>query len=205
MISLTETSDYIRLEVDDNHIIGLSFQGNRAILDLPDKVFSRREREKVLAELEKYLHKDNALVSMSLSEKISYVIESRKFSPVFPSDVEVLTMVNDEVISITLVDLTGDIRYHSVINIAPENREFISQLHQITIQVLMRKWRESLIQTREIISSLVDTISKMQLYSGVIGSLSLLSGVVMDTPRYLMFSVIPFLFTGILALVKRTI
>ena len=96
MISLTETSDYIRLEVDDNHIIGLSFQGNRAILDLPDKVFSRREREKVLAELEKYLHKDNALVSMSLSEKISYVIESRKFSPVFPSDVEVLTMVSEQ-------------------------------------------------------------------------------------------------------------
>ena len=120
-------------------------------------------------------------------------------------EVDKTALSTDEVVSLTSIDLTGDIRYHSTSQASPDNQEFIAQIHQTAIQLLMKRWRENLILTREIISSLVKTINKVQIYSSIIGSISFLSGIVTDTPSYLMLSIIPFLATGILALIKRII
>lgn len=205
MISLTgETSEVIRIRVDDSHNIGLSFHGNRVILDLPNREMTSSLCDEVIEELEGLLGEEISPVSMSLSDKVRYVFGNRKHPPVF-GGIQVLTMVEGEVISISSIDITGDIRYHSTGNMYPRNREFYSKIHQATIQLWMKKWRDSVILTRGIISGLVETINRVQVYSSIIGSLGFLSGVITDTPSYLMVSLIPFLVTGILALVKRRI
>ena len=70
---------------------------------------------------------------------------------------------------------------------------------------MMKKWRDKITQTRDIINSLVKTLNRIQIYSSIVGALSLISGVITDTPSYLMLSLVPFIVTGTLALVKRRI
>ena len=206
MTSLTEEyTDIIQLGVDDDHGFRLNFQGNQAILDLPDIRLTSSKCDKIIAELEKLLQEERSTKKMSLSEIVKYVRENRNFPLVPPSEVEVITRVNDEVIFLTTCDLTGDIRFHSTATLSPRDHKFNSKIHQATIRLLMKKWRDKITQTRDIISSLVKTINRMQLYSSIIGALSLISGIITDTPSYLGLSLIPFLATGILALIKRTI
>jgi hypothetical protein len=206
MTSITEDpADIIQLGVDDGNIFRLTFQGNQAILDLPDIRLSNNVCDKIIAELEKLIQEESAPRTRSLSENVKYVLDNRNYSPVLPSDVEVLTRVNDRVISLTICDLTGDIRFHSTGNLSPRDHEFNSKLHQATMRLVMKKWRDKITQTREIISNIISTINKLQAYSSIIGSLSFISGIITDTPSYLVLSFITFLVTGVLALVKRTI
>ena len=182
----------------------MTFQDNQAILDLPDTNLSSIKCTKIIAEIERLLQEETP-ASMSWSEKLAFVLENRGFSPIAPSDVEVLTRVNDEVISLTNWGITGDIRYHSTSKVSSSNHEFISKIHQATMRLLMKKWRDQIIQTQEIISSVLMTINKLQTYSSIIGSLGFLTGIFTDTPSYLMLSLIPFIATGVLAVFKRTI
>ena len=206
MTSLTEESlDIIQLGVDDDHNFRITFHGNQAIIDLPEISLTSSKCDKIIAELEKLLREESSPRSMSLSEMVKYVRENRNFSLVLPSDVEVLTRVNDVVIFLTICDLTGDIRFHSTGALSPREHKFNSKIHQATIQIMMRKWRVKITQIRDIISSLVKTINRMQIYSSIIGSLSLISGVITDTPSYLVLSFIPFSVAGVLAIIKRTI
>jgi len=206
MTSITgETTDIIQLGVEGSHIFRLTFQGNQAILDLPDIRLSNSMCDRIIAKIEELLQEESSPRSMSLSERLNYVLENRKYSPVFPSEVEVITRVNDTVISLTICDLTGDIRFHSTGNLSSSDHGFNSKIHQATIRLLMKKWRDKITQTRDIISSLVKTINRIQIYSSIIGSASFLSGIITDTPSYLILSLIPFLATGILVMVKRTI
>jgi len=204
MTSLTEGyMDIIQLAVDDDHNFRITFQGNQAILDLPD-IHLTSKCDKIIAELEKLLQEESSTKTMSLSENVKYLHENRNFL-LFPSDVEIITRVNNKVIAITICELTGDIKFHSNGTLSPREHKFYSKIHQATIQLFMKKWRDKITQTREIISNLVKTINKIQLYSSIVEALSLMSGVITDTPRLLVLSVIPFLVTGILALMKRTI
>lgn len=204
MISLTEKiNETIKLDLDENKNIKVTFHGSRVIIDLPDQKLTSSKCDTIIGELEKLIGVETVPVSMSFSEKIKYIIENRKNMPVLPSRVSVLTRVNEEVISLTCIDLTGDIRFHSTGNFT--GNEYFTKIHHKTIQLLMKKWRDNVMQAREIITSIVKTINMIQVYTSVIGSLSFLSGLITDTPSYLLLSAIPFLATGILGLIKRTI
>jgi len=205
MVWLTgETSDTVRVGVDDSHSLKLSFTGNRVFLDLPDRKMTNRVCDEVIGEIEGLLGEEVSPASMSFSNKLRYVFWNREHSPVF-GDIQVLTRVEGEVISISYIALTGDIRYHSKGSLYPENQVLYSKIHQATIQLWMKKWRDSILLSREIISSVIKTIDRLQVYSSILGALGVLSGVITDTPSFFRLCLIPFLLTGILAIVKRRI
>lgn len=203
MITLTaETSDRVPLGLDDGDI-HLTIHGSRVILDLSEAQLSRKKCEEIISRIEALLQEeDPTTVDTSLTEKIAFILKNRG-PPFVPSDLEILTRVNDAVVSLSRFSFTGDIRYYSIDNSTTINQELLVKIHQAIVKLVMKRWRDNLTQTSMIIHSIFDTINKLQIISSALGAVSLLSGLVTNTPTYLALSLIPFFSTGVLALIKK--
>jgi hypothetical protein len=186
----------------------LRFTGNQVILDLPRIDLSKKEQDTVIRYLETLLQEDEEEpipTSMSLKEKIRFLLENRDKIYILSGNVEIITRANNEVVSLTNLDVDGDMKFHSLDSASKMNRGFLSEAHQLVVRLYMKHWQMTVTQTGVKISLIVNTLNSIQLYSSLIGIASYLGGWVTNTPGYMVFSAAPFVFTVILAVIKRNL
>jgi len=185
----------------------LTFHGNQAILDIPIGELTRNEQEKVIEYLEGLNREEDEYstpTEMTSSEKIKFLLDRDQIY-ILQGNFEIVTRTNQGIISLSRFDANGDIKFYSA-DMAPRvDQEFLRRAHQSTVQLFMKKWRNSVYQTGAKINLIIKTINNLQLYSTIIGAISSLTGLLTSTPRYMVLAIAPFALTMLLALIKRTL
>ena len=188
--------------------ISLTFQNNQVILDIPDTDrLSKKEHNDIIRDLNNLLVEEEKITqgSMTLAEKIDFYLKKRSMTPLLFRDIEVVTRINREVHSISRFQIDGDIEYIEAKPRTGKNQDNLNQIHQVTVQLYLKNWRNSVIQYGEIIRAIINTITWIQAWSSLLGVLVFLAGRINHLPKYQVLSIIPFFITGIMTCLKKRI
>jgi len=188
--------------------ISLTFQNNQVILDIPDTDrLSKKEYSEIIRDLNNLLVEEEKITqeSMTLAKKIDIYLKKRATTPLLFTDIEVVTRINREVHSISRYHIDGDVEYIEANPRVRKNKGNLNQIHQATVKLYMKNWRNSVIQYGEIIRALIKTITWIQVWSSFLGVLVFLTGRINHRPNYQVLSIIPLLTAVVMTWIKKII
>ena len=194
--------------VEENLIIKLDFKEGQAIVDLPDVTnLTRNELDKLLKDLNDLLNTTNELhvTSMNLREKIEFTLKNRIINQMLPHGIEVVTMVEGKVQSISRVEIRGDFKYIQAHTHPLDIHELIVQVHQTTVKLYMQRWRNKVMQYYEIVREIFKAIRNIQIFSAVFTMFLGVEGIITQSSTLLISSTLPIFSIIILFLVKNSI
>jgi hypothetical protein len=187
--------------------ITLDFNECQAIIDLPDPTkLTRNELDTILKrlnDLETTYGKH--IDSMNFREQIEFLLTNRIINIIPPHGLEVVTMVEGEVQSISHVEIKGDIKYiQAQINL-PGIHEFLTQVHQTTVKLYMQSWRKKVMQHYLAVRVIFKTLRNIQIFSTILAMFVGVEGLITQSSTILISSTIPLFLVIILFLVKKSL
>jgi hypothetical protein len=205
MILYGDAAEILLVGSEGNDDFRLIFQDDMVLLDLRDsgRLTISRQRE-ILDELGALLQEEEyPQDSLSFSEKIKFILGNRKDNLLIPSGVDVVTSIDSKAVSISRIQVTGDIKYCETETTTEIDRDFLSQAHQTAVKLYMKRWRNNVAQTGDKVRIILDWLSCLQAYSSLTGLAVYLAGLTTGDTGYLVFSLIPIAFTGLFTITKK--
>ena len=205
---ITETGEYLGAPITRRlgDYSSITFRDNQIILDVTGiEPFSRKRIEETATKLrDLFQHDEKVTPSRSWTEKIKF-IKKRNVTPLLFRDIVVVTRINGEVQAISQYQVEGDIKYTGTKPYTGKNEELFEQIHQALVIAYLKSWREEVKRYGKQIKELTKLITQAQVASSALGVLTYLAGLVNNTPRYQLLSIVSIIVAAVMTIIKKTI
>ncbi len=187
--------DIFQIPLDMGRSITVRFGSGQVIVDLPDvSGLSNSEQGRIIKRYSEFLLDDGMPVSMSLHEKMGFLLNSPRMEAL-PENMDIVTRVDGVAVSLTRLQWDGDIVFHQTQDNLDSMRGFLLQIHQISVKLYMKRLRGSILVYGRKLGIIMGSINQVRVYAGVSGLALGLLGLGTGVDGAMFFSVVPlFLF-----------